>query len=85
MAVPPQSLAQGTVEATEARGTVRPHLLMISGARKFVVAVAGRRRVTLDVSYAPTATNFLLRSEMTRWAKTGSNPVRSPHQSGDKS
>jgi len=37
---------------------VRPHLLRISSARKSVVAVTGSRRVSLNVRYAPIATNF---------------------------
>ena len=37
---------------SEGAGPARPHLLRIFAARKSVVAVAGKRRVLLNVRYA---------------------------------
>jgi len=41
-------------------GYARSHLLRTFAARKFEVAVAGRRCVLLNVRYAPLATDFLI-------------------------
>ena len=61
--MPPTSFSQGRQQ--------RPPLLRKSGARKFVVAVAGRQCVLLSVRYAPTTTKFPHRRERTRWAGNG--------------
>ena len=59
----PQKLSQemsgwGPLRAKKSGGTAQPRLSRISGSRKSVVAVTGRRRVLLNVRYAPIATKF---------------------------
>jgi hypothetical protein len=56
MAVPPQSVIRVLPRAWGTGGTARPHLLRISAARKFVVAVTGEQCVLLNVRYARIAT-----------------------------
>jgi hypothetical protein len=55
---PTQLVARVPSEGVRNRGTARPHLLKISGARKSVVAVAGRECVLLNARHAPMAGKF---------------------------